>query len=60
MITDMAEAAASRGATPRLAESIAEKGKAAFDPRLDAASREQGLVEYEKLIEKYEHVSIRS
>lgn len=48
----MTEPATSQGSAPKLADSIVELGKVAFDPSSDAESRERGLVEYEKLIEK--------
>ncbi|KIL89807.1 hypothetical protein FAVG1_06542 [Fusarium avenaceum] len=47
----MASSSSSAGAQPKIIEDIVEAGKKAYDPSIDAASREVGLQQYNKFIE---------
>jgi hypothetical protein len=48
----MASSSSSAGAQPKIIEDIVETGKKAYDPSIDAASREIGLQQYNKFIER--------
>lgn len=51
----MASSSSSQNSAPKVIETIVEAGKKAFEPNLDAAARDSGLEEYNRVIERYAH-----
>lgn len=48
----MAENPGAQHSQSKVVQELVEGGKKAFDPSLDAASREAGLAEYNELVER--------